>query len=148
MVMQSLRWVLVVATTAALAAGCASPDAEEAATEVAALNDDEPAMGLLLSCEDAEKTQAELSIEKASDGSRITLVVHPLNSFFSIEYRGSDVRAVGDLGAGRAVSVPAQLLSEFGRRDRITVRPSGSTAKLTLESAQHGSRDFSCFYVD
>ena len=144
----SSRSVLL-ALALAVVTGCASPQEEESVTEGAALSgDSEVAMGLLLRCEGANDTKAELSIQKASDGSRITLLVQPLNGFFAIEYRGSDVGAVRDLGAGRAVSVPAELLSEFARRDMITVRPSGNAARLTVESAQHGDLELSCTYVD
>ena len=107
-------------------------------------------MGLLLRCDGASDTTAELSIEKDSEGSRITLLVQALKGFYSVEYRGSDVRAVRELGAGGSVSVPAELLGVLGRRDLIIVKPSsaGASAKVTVESAQHGSLELSCTYVD
>lgn len=114
------------------------------------LRADEPAMGLLLSCENSrgEKT-AELSTEKDPEGTRISVWVYSYNDFHTVEYRGSDASARSKLAAGEKTSFHGQLLTESGRRDTLTVTPGEeNSALLTIESAQRGSRNFDCKYVD
>jgi hypothetical protein len=97
----------------------------------------------LLSCKDASTgATAELSV--GLDGSLVLLRVFPTDTFFTIEYRGSDVSAVRNLNAGGSASLPAQLLNEFARRDNINVDVRSGATTLTLESAEHGSRTFDC----
>jgi len=115
------------------------------------LQADEPAMGLLLTCSGSsgEKT-AELSTEKDSEGTRISLWVYSYNEFHTTEYRGSDARARSKLANGEGGTFLGELLSESGRRDTITVEApqEENSAQIKIESAQRGSRTFNCHYVD